>query len=95
VEFRWIEWNRGKVATHGVSETEAEYVVEHARARYPRLRADRKLLVWGATGAGRPIQVVYVLDPDDTVFVIHARPLTQREKSRHRRQRRRKGQGGA
>jgi hypothetical protein len=26
------------------------------------------------------VQVVYVLDPDDTIFVIHARPLTDREK---------------
>ena len=29
-------------------------------------------------------QVVFVLDPDDTVYVIHARPLTEAEKWRMR-----------
>lgn len=32
------------------------------------------------------IQVIYVVDPDDTLYVIHARPLTDREKRRFRRQ---------
>ncbi len=31
------------------------------------------------------LQVVFVIDPDDTVFVIHARPLTERERKRYRR----------
>jgi hypothetical protein len=33
-------------------------------------------------------QVVYVIDPDGTVYVIHARPLTDREKRRYRRRKR-------
>jgi hypothetical protein len=33
--------------------------------------------------------VIYVLDPDETVYVIHARPLTDKEKHRYRRGRRR------
>jgi len=37
------------------------------------------------------MQVVFVLDPDDTVFVIHARMLTDREKQKYRK--RRKGEG--
>jgi hypothetical protein len=28
---------------------------------------------------------VFVIDPDDSIFVIHARPLTEREKRRYRR----------
>lgn len=92
MEFRWIEWNIGKVASHGVSPDEAEQVVSRAVEPYPRYRGDGKLLVWGPTWAGRLLQVVYVLDEDDTVFVIHARPLTGAEKRRRKRQRRGRGQ---
>jgi hypothetical protein len=35
------------------------------------------------------MQVIFVLDPDDTIFVIHARPLTDWEKRRYRRRKRR------
>jgi hypothetical protein len=45
-------------------------------------------LVWGQTRSGRYLQVVYLLGVDDVVFVIHARPLTDREKRRLRRRRR-------
>jgi uncharacterized DUF497 family protein len=41
--------------------------------------------VWGRGRSGRFLQVVFILDDDDTVFVIHARPLTDREKRRFRR----------
>jgi len=34
------------------------------------------------------MQVVVVLDEDDAVHVIHARPLTDREKARYRRRKR-------
>jgi hypothetical protein len=39
-------------------------------------------LVWG--GGGRRLRVVYLLDDDGTVFVNHARPLTDREKNQYR-----------
>ena len=89
MEFRWIDWNVGKVRVHGVTPEEAEHVVETASPPYPRYRRDAKFLVWGPTTAGRPLQVVYVLDEDDRVFVIHARPLTEREKGRWHRLRKR------
>ena len=92
MEIRWIEWNLEKIAGHGVSRDEAEHVVEHARPPYPRYREDEKLLVWGPTESGRLLQVVYLLEPDDAVFVIHARPLTDNEKRRHRRAQRIRGQ---
>ena len=41
---------------------------------------------WCAEQKAQEKQVVFVLDEDDTVFVIHARPLTEREKRRLRRQ---------
>ena len=92
MEFRWIEWSIDKVGDHEVTPEEAEYVAEGATDPYPQHREDDKFLVWGATPAGRLVQVVFVLDEDDTVFIIHARPLTEREKRRRRRQRQRKGQ---
>ena len=91
MEFRWIPWNLDKVAGHGVSPGEVEAVVRSARSPYPQFRDDGKLLVWGPTSAGRLLQVVYLLDLDDLVFVIHARPLTDIERWRWQRARRRRG----
>jgi uncharacterized DUF497 family protein len=88
VDFRWIEWNIEHLALHGVDPEEAEEVVRAASAPYPKRIADHKLLVWGAGRGGRLLQVIFVLDEDQTAFVIHARQLTNREKSILRRKRR-------
>ena len=85
--FRWNEWNIDHISEHGVRPEEAEYVVENARAPYPEARDDDKWRVWGPTRSGRYLQVVFVIDPDDGIFVIHARALTNREKRRLRRRR--------
>jgi len=87
--FRWIDWNRDHVAEHGVEAEEAEAVVRQAVPPFPQQIGDDKLLVMGQGRAGRYLQVIYVLDPDDTVFIIHARPLTEREKKRYRGRKRR------
>ena len=84
MEFRWIDWNIDKLGTHGVQPEEAEFVVEEAAHPYPQHREDDKFLVWGPTAGGRLLQVVFLLDEDDTVFVIHARRLTDKEKRRRR-----------
>ena len=84
MEFRWIDWNIEKVGEDGVKPEEAEYVVEQAARPYPQHREDDKFLVWGPTAGGRLLQVVFLLDEDDTVFIIHARPLTEQEKRRRR-----------
>ncbi len=84
MEFRWNEWNIDHIAMHGVSPDEAEAVVRNARRPYPRYHKDGKWLVWGRGSGGRLLQVIFVLDEDDTKFVIHARPLTDREKKRPR-----------
>jgi uncharacterized DUF497 family protein len=91
MDFRWIDWNRSKVAGHGVTPEEVEWVVERASEPYPQYREDDKLLVWGPTASGRLLQVVFVLDEDDSAFVVHARPLTAIEKRRWRRHLRRRG----
>jgi uncharacterized protein len=87
-EFRWNEWNVEHLARHGVKPDEAEDIVVAARQPYPLERPDAKWLVWGRTAAGRALQIVFVLDDDDTIYVIHARDLTTREKQRYRRRRR-------
>jgi len=88
MEFRWIDWNRDHLAEHRVDWHEAEMVVRQARQPFPQQLGDDKLLVQGEGQGGRFLQVIYVLEPEDTVFVIHARPLTDREKRRYRRRKR-------
>ena len=86
MEFRWNEWNTEHVAEHGVEPEAAEHVVEGARAPYPRRIDEDKLLVWGPGPAGELLQVIFVLDEGGTAFILHARPLSEREKRRCRRQ---------
>ena len=83
--FRWNAWNIEHIGAHGVTPDEAELVVRGAKSPYPRYRDDGKWLVWGPGRGGRLLQVVFVIDEDGTLFVIHARPLTEKEKKRYRR----------
>lgn len=85
MQFRWNDWNRDHIAEHGVDPDEAELVVRRTRKPYPLHVGDDKLLVIGRGSGGRLLQVIFVLDKDETIFVIHARPLTDAEKRRHRR----------
>lgn len=84
-EFRWNEWNVEHIARHGVVPDEAEYVVGYTKRPWPQALGHGKFIAVGQAAGGRYLQVTYVLDPDDTVFVIHARPLTDNEKRRFRR----------
>lgn len=86
MEFRWIDWNIDKVQGHGVEPGEAEEAVRNARPPYPRKDLDGRRLARARTDSGRHLQVVFLLDPDDSVFVIHARPLNDREKRNLRRE---------
>lgn len=88
MEFKWIHWNVEHIARHGVTPEEAEAAVRSARRPFPRSVGEGKLLVWGRSAGGRWLQVVFVVEVDERVFVIHARPLTDREKRRLRRQER-------
>jgi uncharacterized protein len=85
MDFRWNDWNEEHVGKHGVSIEEAESVVETARSPFPRMIEDDKRLVWGRGSGGRLLQVIFIVDEDDTIYIIHARPLTEREKGRFRR----------
>jgi uncharacterized DUF497 family protein len=68
-----------------VSPKEAEWVVEHARHPYHDAREDGKRFVVGRGNGNRWLQVAYIYDPEDVVYVIHARPLRDHEKLRVRR----------
>ena len=78
--FRWNDWNVEHIAEHGVFPDEG-WVVDHAHRPYPEARADGRRLVVGRGRGGRWLQVVYIFDPEDVVYVIHARPLREHEKS--------------
>jgi uncharacterized DUF497 family protein len=88
VEFRWNDWNVEHIREHGIAATECESVVCAAQSPFPKYVGDGKWLVWGRGQGGRFIQVVYLVDPDDTAFVVHARLLSEREKARYRKTRR-------
>jgi len=85
--FRWNEWNIEHTRAHGVTRQEAQYLVNCAKAPYPRYEGDGRHRVIGQTMAGEYMQVVFVFDPPGVVYVIHARRLNDREKRRYRRQR--------
>ena len=80
MQFRWNRWNIEHIASHGVSSEEAENLILNAKRPYPQAREDDKWRVVGRGRGGRWLQVIFVIDPEDTIFVIHARPLTEREK---------------
>jgi uncharacterized DUF497 family protein len=84
MQFRWIDWNRDHIAEHGVEMEEAEMVVRNAQPPFPEEIEDEKAIVKGRGIGGRFLQVIYLLDPDGTIFVIHARSLTEREKKQLR-----------
>jgi len=88
-DFRWIEWNVGKVEDHGLTVEDVEHVVNNASRPDPKPVGNEKWLVIGPMTGGKVIQVIYLVDPDETLFVIHARPLTANERRRRRRRRRR------
>lgn len=85
VDFRWNAHNLRHISEHGVGPEEAEYVVRHARGSYPCRAGRDKWRVWGQTRFGWYLQVVFLRDDATTVYVIHARPLTGKEKRAFRR----------
>jgi uncharacterized DUF497 family protein len=85
MHFRWNDWNTDHIAEHGVEQDEAEMVVARARPPYPEERPDDKYLVCGRGHGDRLLPVLFIYDEDGGIYVIHARPLTEREKKRCRR----------
>jgi uncharacterized DUF497 family protein len=90
MKFRWNAWNTDHIGDHGIERDEAEFVIRGARPPYPEERGDDKWRVWGQSATGGYLQVVFVLDAENTIYVIHARPLTEKEKKRFRRRTKRR-----
>jgi uncharacterized DUF497 family protein len=84
MDFRWNAWNIEHVGEHSVSPEEAEQVVRAAMPPYPRDIGNEKYWVCGRGQGGRLLQVVYLVEEGGTTFVVHARPLTEKEKRRWR-----------
>jgi hypothetical protein len=87
-DFRWNAWNIEHIAEHGVNPMEAEYIVNHARPPYPEAKGDGKFMAAGQTWDGTYLRVAFIIDPDGTLFVIHAQPLTGKDKRIYRRRKR-------
>ena len=81
MDFRWNAWNLEHATKHGCKIPEIESVVRHARRPWPCRIGDEKWMVEGRGQGGRMVRIVYLIDPPpDTVFVIHAMPLTTRRR---------------
>lgn len=78
--FRWNSWNTEHATRHGCTVGEIESVVVNGGRGFPRKTGDDKWLVRGRGTGGRLVQVVYVVSPADTIYVIHAMPLTTRRR---------------
>lgn len=82
--FRWNADNVEHIGAHGVAPKEAEYVLRHTRAPFPRAIGDGKYVVWGQTENGVHLQIIFIYSPPDVIYVIHARLLNDQEKKRFR-----------
>lgn len=80
--FRWNTWNIEHATKHGCTIEEIESVVRRElRARRLRKAAEKKWRVEGRGIGDRIIEVVFLVDDDgQTIYVIHAMPLTTRRR---------------
>jgi hypothetical protein len=71
MEFRWNAWNLASIDKHGVTPQEAEHVV-----RFNRHNRHRKgtWIVKGRGNSNRRLEVCFLRDPDDTIWIFHAMP---------------------
>ena len=83
-DFRWNEWNLDHATKHGCRIPEIESVVRREANRARKI-GDDKLRVEGRGVGDRFIEVIFVVDADgETVYVIHAMPLTTRRRKGRR-----------
>lgn len=61
-----------------MSPDEAEFVIDHAKPPYPQMIGDGKRIVIGQTRDGFYAQVVYVLDPEGSAYVIQLQAIDRR-----------------
>lgn len=80
---RWNSWNLDHATRHGVTVAEIESIV--CGGKREEHVGEGKYRIAGRGTGDRWIQAIYFYDPEQTVYVIHARPLNEREKRRERR----------
>ena len=85
MEFRWNEWIPIilRSTACGRKRPRRSYGAPGGHMRH----TEGKRLVRGRGVGGRLIQVIFIIDDDEdeTIYVIHARPLTHKEKRQFRR----------
>ena len=74
-EFRWNDWNADHIAKHGIQAWQAEHVVRNAKPPYPRRHKKGTWIVKGRLPSGQRAQVVFLIDDDELIYVIHAMPI--------------------
>ncbi|HEX4795506.1 MAG TPA: hypothetical protein VH370_17070 [Humisphaera sp.] len=67
--FSWNAANVRHIAKHGVTVSEAEYVIRNAGRGFPRKMGDGKWIVKGQTDVGRRLQVIFIFPEDDELDV--------------------------
>ncbi|HZK80872.1 MAG TPA: hypothetical protein VFC46_07390 [Humisphaera sp.] len=81
--FRWNDWNLEQTTKHGCRLEEIESVIRHeVRARRARKVGNDKWRVEGRGIGDRMMEAIFIWDDGDgdTVYVIHAMPLTTRRR---------------
>ena len=88
--FRWNDWNLEQATKHGCGVTEIEQTIRRELSRGKFLvQADDSRLIHGRGNGGRMLEIAFVIDPpdasaiyDQTIYVIHAMPLSTRRRRR-------------
>jgi hypothetical protein len=71
-DFAWNDYNLDKIAKHGVTRQEAEHAVRFFKAR-PHKKGT--WIVLGRGNSNRKLQVIFTINPDGRIYVIHAMPV--------------------
>ncbi|OGH55615.1 MAG: hypothetical protein A3G34_00905 [Candidatus Lindowbacteria bacterium RIFCSPLOWO2_12_FULL_62_27] len=79
--YRWNDWNLEKIVKHlrDMTPEEVESIFSNLAMGYPR-KSRGAYVVRGKSNRDRWLQVAYVTDDDGAFFVIHTRPLTDKER---------------
>ncbi len=74
-EFRWNDWNIEHIARHGIKPWQAEHVVRNAKPPFPRRHKKGTWIVKGRLPSGRHAQVIFFIDREEFIYIIHAMPI--------------------
>jgi uncharacterized DUF497 family protein len=83
-DFRWNDWNLDHATKHGCQVEEIEFVVRReVRGNRQRRGGNDKWMVNGRGQGDRIIQVAFLVDDEDqSIYVIHAMPVSTRRRRR-------------